>query len=466
MSRPDQPFEPLDKACLASSSQAHGLSNAPTWELTLEGQPDWIHVQSAWHDLMKIYPWCRAIAVPTSEKGEASVAWSWRFVESDTDELAISQFRYVDLRQADAAAIEAHGDAIRDRFLDLERQPGARLDLAWLPDGRSRLWFQQHHGLADGRAWIELLARFAELLASARRGEETPATALAAAPRRSELDATGLGPWQRRGLALRGLWIYLRGTLRALWRPSTPLLQNRSLDYSGSNRSLHLPLGAEREAALRATAKVAGWNLHAALLGAWVLANARWNRAQGVPCRRLMLSSIVELRPRDGAFRSFANHLGWALPELDLAATAALDGDAGRRALCRSLHQQLRSQTARREPLARSLFERWPLMALPLVALRRAVCAPQRVVVQLNASNVLAIPIAPFAGDGFRCEAVRVTTPVAPRYGTLLTATRYGAVATLNLNFKDSVVTVEQAEELLALLDAELDALSSLVDDG
>ena len=440
----------------------HGLSNAPTWQLSLRGQPEWMHVQSAWRWLIQIYPWLCATAVPSSDRGENAPGWSWRFVESPDDILAVSQLRNIDLRQASPDEIEAFGDAIRDRYLDLHHEPGARLDFAWLPDGQSRLWLQQHHGVADGRAWIELLAQFSDLLAIAQRGEVPEPSRLVASPRRSELDATGLGAWQRRGLALRGLWIYLRGFLRALRRQPTPLLQNRSLDYSGRNRSLHLHLRTEREAALRAAAAANGWNLHAALLAAWVLANLRWNAEQGVLCQRLVLSSIVELRPRGGAFRSFANHLGWALPELDVPALAALDGDAGRRAVCRSLHHQLREQTRRREPLARSLFERGPLLALPLASLRKAVCAPERVVVQLNASNVLAIPIASFAGPGFACEDVRISTPVAPRYGTLLTATRYREVATLNVNFKDSVVSEAQAQRLCALLDAELDALAAL----
>lgn len=462
MSRPDQPFEPLDKACLASSSRAHGLSNAPTWELTLDGQPDWLHIQLAWSWLMNIYPWCLAIAAPSGADGGRSKTWNWRWIQSTGDELAISQLRNVDLRAASAAEIDAHGDAIRDRFLDLEREPGARLDVAWLPGGKSRFWFQQHHGLADGRAFIELLDRFAALLDLAAAGGRPDDDALAPSPRRGELDATGLGPWQRRRLALRGLWIYVRGLLRSLRRAPTALRQNRSLDYSGRNRSLHRVLRGEREAALRATAARHGWNLHAALLAAWVLANLRWNAEAGVTCERLVLSSIVELRPRDGGFRSFANHLGWALPELDVARLGALDGDVGRAAVCRALHTELRRQTDRREPLARSLFERAPLLALPLAGLRAAVCAPKQVVVQLNVSNVLAIPIPAFEGRGFRCEAVRVTTPVAPRYGVLLTATRHRDVATLNLNFKDSVVAEDQAARLADLLEQELDALAAL----
>ena len=57
---------------------------------------------------------------------------------------------------------------------------------------------------------------------------------------------------------------------------------------------------------------------------------------------------------------------------------------------------------------------------------------------------------------------MRISTPVAPRYGTLLTATRYREVATLNVNFKDSVVSEAKAKRLCALLDAELDALAAL----
>ena len=56
-------------------------------------------------------------------------------------------------------------------------------------DDSCRLLFRQHHAIADGRAFIGLLADFAAFLEAARAGRRPPPEALAPIHRQSELGA-------------------------------------------------------------------------------------------------------------------------------------------------------------------------------------------------------------------------------------------------------------------------------------
>lgn len=479
------PFDHLDKACFAATSARHGLSNAPTWALSIEGTVDGEALRRAVAALLVAFPSCGAMVVPIDAADSRAKRWAWRLPKpaarpEDVDAALIDAIVTVhpplDAPPLNAplgtgAVADALGDGIRDRFLDLTLGPPLRVDLLCWPGG-ARLWLQQHHGLADGRAFIELLRRFGRLLDVAARGDAFDAGDLIGWPRRPELEAidaliaarsgsTALAPlWRRRWWACLGLWRYVQGAFAALVRPTAPLWQNQSLDYSGANRTVHLALPLAQVEALRVAAAAAGGNLHAALLAAWVRASAALSAQHGVVARRLMLSSIVELRPRGGggdagAFESFANHLGWALPTVDAAAMASMPR------LVAALHRGLKRQMARGEPIQRLLFERLGLAALALGPLREGLAAPGRAVVQLNVSNVLALPIERIAGRDFTVTAVRITTPVSPRYGALLTITRYDDEVTLNVNVKRSVVGAQDAAILAKLLQDELGAFAA-----
>lgn len=446
------PFEHLDKACLAATSADAGLSNAPTWSFRVEGAlaPDAIRRAVGW--LLCAFPSAAATARPLDA---AERTWAWVLPQEPAEVADAIVTIHPPATDADAAA--DLGAAIRDRFLDLRAGPPLRVD--WVPHGSGgTLHLQQHHGLADGRAFIALIERFFRLLDSAIRGDEPEPTAISGPARRAELEALALPTGKRRWWTLRGAWIYVRGALADLFAPTTPLWQNTGSDYSGGNRTVHRALGSERTDALRAAATAAGGNLHAALLTAWVRASAGLSAERGHPARRLLLSSIVELRPRAAAtveFDSFANHLGWVLPRVDLRRTPDFP------ALMRSLHREMRRQLRVGEVVQRYLFERWGLSKLPLPGVRDGLARPKRAVVHCNASNVLAIPIPFLRGAGFAVQGVRVTTPVSPRYGALLTVTRYGNEATLNINYKDSILPPDAAERLATLLEEELDGFAA-----
>ncbi len=477
------PLQALDKACLAASDAAAGLSNAPTWRLELEGVLPAAALRRALAGLIVACPSIAATVVPKDGPPARARGWAYRLPEpaagpDDVPDALLdalwtlhpaATWETLDGRPAlDGGAAgrpaatpppvertddDALGQRICDRFLDLTAGPGLRLDLRPRPGGAT-LWLQQHHALADGRAFIALLERLFALLDPCLRGEAIPAELLRPMTRQPELAALRVGPWRRRLWTLRGALVYLRGAIAAAFAPLDALAQNVGADYRGSNRTLHLPIPADRLRALRARSEAAGANLHAGLLAAWTRANAALSAERGQPVRRVMLTSIVDLRPRaaagEVAFESFANHLGWTLPIADLERAP----DAGR--LAASLHRQMRRQLAADEPWQRALFERLGVLALPLAALRKALSAPPRAVVQLNVSNVLALPIPTLRAGEVEVRKVRITTPVAPRYGALLTLTRYGDEACCNVNVKASVMDNEAAERLVALFAEEL----------
>ena len=448
-----QPFDYLDKACLAATNGPAGCSNAPTWTLWLEGQPAVDEFRLALRWLTTAYPTCAARVVALdATNGDVdsarSFAWQWDspVLDATLDKMVV----FHDLRQATPADIDALRDHVHDLFLDLHAAPPLLLVLAWLPDGRAVLHLKQHHGLADGRAMIEMLPDLAAFLNHARAGSEPTPAQLAVVPRRAELDAAGKTPGQRRWMLWQGVWEYVTSAVRTIRRPLTQLRQNLSLAYEGGNRTLHVPLPQPTIEAWKVAAKQSGGNLNAALVAGWMVANRMWNEAHGTPVTRMNATTAIDLRPRGVPFRSFANHLGFHIPEL-LAPELASVGAA-----IPVIHAQVQAQNAREAHLRRYFFERWFALQLRLGAFRKLLFEAPKTAVNLNFSNVLAMPIPRLAGPGWAVTQVDVSTPLIPRTAIVLTVTNYAGAATLNFNWKNSVATRADVE---ALRDAFLDAM-------
>ena len=442
-----QPFEYLDKACLAATSGPLGCSNAPTWELLIEGQPPVEALQQALRWLCVAYPTCAAIVVPHDGTPDSAKQFLWSWSEAPPlDEM----LEFHDLRDAPTGA-EAHlRDLVHDRFLDLFTRPPLQLILAWLPENRSRLFVKQHHALADGRAMIEMLPDFAALLNHALAGTQPSASELQVIPRRAELDAFDLTPWQRRLLLFAGIGEYVRSAFVSLRRPLSVLRQNVSLDYSGGNRTLHMPIPAELVQSWKETAKRTNGNLNWMLAAAFMVANQRWNEAQGVKITRMNATTAAETRPRGQPFRSFANHLAFHIPDIDFT---RFHGIAD---VMPEIQRQVKAQNERRAHLKRYLFERWFALTLKMADFRKLLFASPRTVVNLNFSNVLAIPIPRLLGPGWEVTAVRVSTPLIPRTAIVLTLTNYDGAATLNFNYKASVATQAEVAQLAEIFHTEI----------
>jgi hypothetical protein len=449
-------FDFLDKICLAASSRTHGLTNAPTWEWQVEGRIEVPWLREALSQLVEFYPWCaaRVIALDGPPDRAARFAWDW-------SSPAIAQLLEVeDLTQATEAEAAARVDALRravqDRFIDLFEQPPLLLVAAFMPGSRMHLFVKQHHGLADGRAMIELHGVLAELLRraeSAALGAPYREQPLSPSPRRREIDALGLGRWQRLRFGVAGLMAYLRAIRAGARRPVTELRQNRSLDYSGGNRTLHLDLPAERLARLKQASRRLGFNLNAALIGSLFEANRRWNAEAGIEVGRVTMTVIADTRPRDGSFASFANHLCSLIPDLDLSTLPGVVEIAA------ESHRQLLEQVQRRVHLERYVFERWLIAGFRMHDLRRLLFESKHTAFNLNFSNVLSMPIEELAGLGWRVERIRISTPTTPRTAVVLTATTYRDASTLNLNYKDSIVSAGEVARLADHLVAALDDL-------
>ena len=441
------PFEYLDKACLAATSGPLGCSNAPTWELMIDGQlpPDAVKQALLW--LCVAYPTCAAIVVPQGGTPDAAKNFVWSWPEKPPIE---QLFEFHDLRNEPANAVDDLRDVVHDRFLDLFSRPPLQLILAWLPENRSRLFVKQHHGLADGRAMIEMLPDLAIFLNHALAGTQPDAQQLVVIPRRHELDAFDLTAGQRLLLLFAGIGEYVRSAFVTLRRPLSVLKQNASLDYSGGNRTIHVPLSALTLQTWKDAAKRAGGNLNWMMAAAFMVANKRWNEAQGVPVTRMNATTAAETRPRGQPFRSFANHLAFHIPDIDFTRFHAIAD------VMPEIQRQVKEQNARRAHLKRYLFERWFALTLKMVDFRKLLFASPRTVVNLNFSNVLAIPIPRLHGPSWQVTDVRVSTPLIPRTAIVLTLTNYDGAATLNFNFKASVATTAEVQALIEVFQGEV----------
>ena len=436
------PFDFLDKVCFAATDAVQGTSNAPTWELVLEGHLPEPALREALRLLALRFPVVTATVAPEEGDRETAKRWSWVLRDAAIplevvllpDEAALTELRH----------------RLCDRFVDLTQEGGLQVVLATLPE-EQRLFVKQHHGLADGRAMLTLLTELADFISAAERGEAM--SVAAPYPRRAELEALALSPWERRRLFVGGIWEYLRGLWAGIRLPVSELRQNRSLDYTGGNRTLHLtrPSGLldERSAA----AKTAGGNLNTLII-AWLFeANRRWHGQLGEQPQRVNMTLIAETRPRSG-FDSFANHLTSFIVDL------RLDQVGDTRALMMAAHQQLRAQAARRAHLRRYLVERWMVLALRMGDLRKMLFSAGPTVINLNLSNMLAIPIPTIAGEGWRVTGALISTPTTPRTGIVLTVTRCEGVVSFNFNYKTTVVSQEEVEQLVAQFAGLLDSAS------
>src|SRR5262249_25269886 len=147
-------------------------------------------------------------------------------------------FATIDLRHAGerlAGVIEEQQNRHTDLFADWPMT----LALVQLEDDTCRLVFRQHHAIADGRAFIELLTDFTQFLAAARAGQRPTEAALSPISRHSELEALGLPAWRRVGWTVAGLVFMLASALRARLKPVVFLAQNTSNDYRGANGTVH-----------------------------------------------------------------------------------------------------------------------------------------------------------------------------------------------------------------------------------
>ena len=435
------PFDYVDKGGLAVTSKAHGCSGTPTWQLVVDGAVDPDAVRAALALLLERYPSLTTRVQALDAIPEYATRFRYAKI-GPPGEL----YELVDLR-ARPGELEAVVHEVWNRHLDQFRDPPMTLTHVIERDDRCHLLFRQHHGIADGRAFIELLQDFARYL-SGDRGDVTPVD------RRGELEPLGLSAGTRAWYGLAGFGSLVRSIVRGVARPLAVLAQNESADYTGANGAVRWIVDDEVLARWRAAHKRIGASLNSLLTGAWFLANQRWHRAHGRKLGRVSASLVMETRPREGGFRSFANHLATLEAELPLDRELAPD------AMVRSIQAQVTRQLATKRPIKRLVCERALVRGMPLDKLHALVFDAKRPAYNLNLSNLIPLDFPVLRGEGWLVDQVLITTPVTPRNGIVLTVIRYHGRLCFNFNYTASAATAAQTEELAQRFREALDELS------
>jgi hypothetical protein len=301
------------------------------------------------------------------------------------------------------------------------------------------LLFRQHHGIADGRAFIGLLQDFAGFLRAREQGEAPMPEPIG---RRGELDALGLSRARRARYLVAGLASLTASIAKALLRPNAMLVQNESSDYTGPNGAVRWVIDDGALEAWQRARKQLGVSQSALLTAALYVATQRWHRELGRRLGRVNASLVMETRPRDGSFVSFANHLATLEVELHLGR------DLDPAAAARALHAQLKRQLDSNRPIKRLVCERAVVAGMPLDKLQAIVFGAKRPAFNLNLSNLIPLDFPVLAGPGWTVDEVLITTPVTPRNGIALTVVRYHGRICFNFNYAASAVTAAQATEL------------------
>ncbi|HEX5062211.1 MAG TPA: hypothetical protein VFV99_22730, partial [Kofleriaceae bacterium] len=398
------PCDFFDKGGLAVTSARHGCSGTPTWQLVVTGVPDPAAVRAALGDLLVRYP---ALATRVqSLDAIPEYARRFRYAAAPTDVDSI--FELIDLRGRPSSELEAVIHRVWNRHLDQFRDAPISLTMAITDDEHCRLLFRQHHGIADGRAFIGLLNDFVAFVRARQSGAAPAPAALEPIGRRGELDALGLSPTTRARYALAGFASLTASIVKAIVRPSAILVQNESADYTGPNGAVRWIVDDTVLDAWQRARKQLGVSQSALFMAALFVATQRWHRELGRRLGRVNASLVMETRPRDGFFVSFANHL--ATLEVELHLERDLDpADAAR-----AIHAQLKRQLDRNRPLKRLVCERALVAGMPLDKLQALVFDAKRPAFNLNLSNLIPLDFPVLSGPAWTVDEVLITTPVTP----------------------------------------------------
>lgn len=408
------PFESLDKAFLAGT-QAPWASFAPVWRLEYRGTLTESQLVRALGFVLARYPWAAARVIDEA----------WVLPQT------------IDAR-AQFSVVDADPGNLADRFLELSAEPP--LHLTWVRG--SALVFQQHHSLADGRAFLALLADFVKCLDA----ESSPLPS-GIVPRRRE----------REVLPSRGPLVFLRGALHTVkelllgnLRPLSPVFSNAGTDYSGGNRTMHLFVPRQRLEAWRERRTKRGLSMNDLLAAALCTAVSRLSKPGGV--HNLFLP--IDVRPREG-FESFANHLSsmqlrWRPRSSVLALAQALKAAAV-------------PLLAARLPWKRTLFDAWLVRLSPMALLRKTLLVKRQLLTNFSFSNLVPLGTPGASADGrwqtsaIVIDRVLITTPCTPPQAVNTTVIGYGDDVCFNFNFKDSAVSRADVEALVREFSAALD---------
>lgn len=434
------PCDYVDKGAIGVTNKNNGCSGTPTWQCVITGTIEEEHVRTALSDTLQRYP--SLTTVIQSLDGHPEFASKFRYV-TDPSHTVDRIFDSVDLRGHDASAFQELLQERLNRHTDQFVDPPMTLTFVQLKDDEYRLLFRQHHGIADGRAFIELLVDFSLYLNAAIEGRRPSNEELAPIHRKPELEALGLEKKEQEALTLAGLIGFMRSRIHNWLHPATHLLQNHSNDYRGGNGTLHWVVDDTALEAWRPVRKQMGASLNSVLAASIFEANRRWHAEMGRDVGRTVGTMVMETRPRDGSFRSFANHLATLEVELDLTSEQTAEDFA------RSIQSQVVAQRDAKTPIKRLLIEQKLVEALSMDQLQSHIFKSGRADANVNFSNLIPLSIPTMEGAHWKMEEILITTPITPRNGIIFTVIRYNGKIIFNINYKESAATREEAQRLL-----------------
>jgi hypothetical protein len=432
-SGPVYPFEYFDKGALAVTDNARGCSGTPTWQLVVDGAIDPAHVRTALLDVITRYP---SLATKV-EAIDGVPGWATRYHYVPMSLAMDDVFQLVDLRE-NAGGLAAVTRMTLNAPLNRFTEPPLTLTMVLLPD-ETRLFFRQHHGIADGRAFIGLLGDFGRYLERARTQTRPTAEELAPIGRRSEAEALQLSTGQRVKETLLGVAGLISAEVKDRRHPRVVLTQNRSNDYSGDNGTVHWLVPDATLEVWNQARKREGVSLNSFLTGALCIAAKRW---EARPLGRARVNLMVETRPREGGFVSFANHLARMSVDVQLDQLGDLS------AAMHAVQREAKAQRDSRAPIRRLLAETALTYAMPMGDMQRIVFESTRPAINLDFSNLIPLAFPTIGGAGWQVREVLITTPVTPRVGLTLTVIRYNGSVCFNFNYKSTAATREQTEAL------------------
>jgi len=439
------PLDYLDKLCLAGTSVEHGTSGAPVWQLEVEGDFDEAVARQAMEALVRRYP----VLVSRVESDEPGRDWRRcrRLVYAVDEQPDVARlFECVDMSAASEQAFETFSRSIFNRFLHPDVEYPARFTWARTSPTGGVLFLQQHHGIADGKAFFELISDFATFYERAAAGALL--TDVEPVGKIAEDEVAEARRWARWWYRIVGLALHLVALARATLRPADSLACNIGRDYTGHNDVVHLTLDDDLLGPLRALRQERGLSPNDAISGALSAALARWSAAEGAPVRRFNFLVVADARPRGSQVRSFANHLSSFLVWLPVA------GRADPVELARKIRRQVRRQAASRTHIKKLISEIFVTRALDVATISKMVYATPRAPLSYSFSNL--IPISPrgytgrFATTSWAAESLRIMTPSPFLQGINTTVIRYAGQLCFNFNYKESVVSRDAVLRLIA----------------
>lgn len=450
----DYPLDYLDKLCLAGTCRDHATSAAPVWQLYIEGDLRPRVLARALARLVRRYPVLASHVAAADSREDWDTARRLVYRVDQHPDLN-RMLHLVDLRGAACGAFRDLQRSLFDHHMDLTRD--YPLQLTWARTGADSgvLFVQQHHGIADGLAFFELLDDLCTLYDQAEvedPGEASLSGLDLLAPSAPMLripEAEMIEPrrWRRPWQALLGFGHHLRRLARLVLSPVDQLYCNRWSDRPGRNDVLHYHLDDAVLDVFREIKQRNGFSANDLLTAALGLALARWSADHDAPVRRYNVLSPADMRPRHDPPRSFANHLSSYLVDFDLERMP----DA--RSMLDAVHRQVRQQALAREPHKKLLAENSVARFFPVRWIHKAIYRARRTPLNYSFSNLISISPKHHGGKlgtrSWTASHLRILTPNAYLNGTNTTVIRYAGKLCFNFNFKDGVIPRAHVGQLI-----------------